>query len=86
MYLKAYFESKENREKELKEYTDKTEKLEIAGVFYFRKDLAEKYSEKMIVKLIFEGKLKIVEGHEDYFDEAINAYIDSEKTKESESI
>jgi len=85
MYLKAYFNKKENRVQEIKDYTDKTEFMELGDVKYLRKDVAIKSTERMIVKLIFEGKLKIVEGHEDYFDEAINDYLDR-KNKESESV
>jgi len=85
MYLKAYFEKKENRVQEIKDYTDKTEYLELGDVKYLRKDLAVKSSERMVVKLIFEGKLKIVEGYEDYFDNAINDYLDK-KNKTSEPV
>ena len=86
MYLKAYFETKENREQEIKEYTEKTDYLELGEVRYVRKDYLQKLAEKMIVKLIFEGKLKIGEGHDEYFERAINEYLDSKNNNESESI
>ena len=86
MYIKAYFEDKENKEKELKEYTDKTEYFEIGDVKYIRRDFALKHSERFVIKLIFDGKLKIAEGQEQFFDKQINEYLDFLENKKNETI
>ena len=79
MYLKAYFDNKEKKEQEIKEYTDQMEVLELMDVKYLRKDVSIKYAERFVARLIFEGKLKIAEGQEEYFERVINDYLDNKE-------